>query len=142
MQSLERIARALGSSQVELMAGAADQELPEGLSSRVSVVLAHEGVQGPFGGGRARILAHGDVPFIPMDFSGENADFGEFYTHDEGEFLHVVSGTVEVDLADEGIHTLEPGDSLHCTGGTLHRWRSADGRAYRMFIVKERRVGG
>ncbi|ARJ05818.1 hypothetical protein B5808_11725 [Cnuibacter physcomitrellae] len=141
MPSLERIARALGSSQVELMAGSTDQELPSGQPGRASVVLAHEGVQGPFGGGQARILVRGDAPFIPMDFAGQNAEFGEFYTHDEAEFLHVVSGTVVVDLADEGIHTLEPGDSLHYAGGTLHRWRSFDGKAYRMFIVKERRAG-
>lgn len=140
MPSLERIARALGSSQVELMAGPADQELPSGVPGRSSVVRSHEGVQGPFGGGQARILVRGDAPFIPMDFTGDDAEFGEFYTHDEDEFLHVVSGTVVVDLADEGMHTLEPGDSLHYAGGTLHRWRSSDGKAYRMFIVKERRV--
>ena len=140
MPSLERIARALGSSQVELMAGASDQELPVGGSSRVSVVLAHEGVQGPFGAGSARILAHGDVSFVPMVFDGENRVFGDFHMHDEAEFLHVVSGTALVDLGDEGIHTLEPGDSLHYAGGTLHRWRSADGGPYRMILVKERRT--
>lgn len=140
MPSLERIARALGSSQVELMAGAAEQELPSGPPARSSVVREHEGVQGPFGGGQARILVRADTPFVPMEFRGDNLEFGEFYTHDEDEFLHVVSGTVAVDLADEGIHTLEPGDSLHYVGGALHRWRSADGKGYRMFIVKERRA--
>lgn len=141
MVSLERIARALGSSQIELIAAATDDLVPGAGTARVSIVQRHEGPQGPFGGGAARILVHGDVPFIPMEFHGSNRVPGEFYTHEEDEFLHVVAGTVRVDLADEGVYTLETGDSIHYAGGTLHRWCSADGAEYRLFIVKERRAG-
>ncbi|MDO9397493.1 MAG: helix-turn-helix domain-containing protein [Herbiconiux sp.] len=139
MVSLERIARALGSSQIELIAAATDDLLPAAGAERVSVVRRHEGPQGPFGGGEARILVHGGAPFVPMEFRGSNRVLGEFYTHDEDEFLHVVQGTVLVDLGDEGTVELEAGDSIHYAGGTLHRWCSAGAGEYRLFIVKQRR---
>lgn len=141
MVSLERIARALGSSQIELIAAATDDLVPSAESSRVSLVRSIEGPQGPFGGGEARILVRGDVPFVPMEFRGSNVSPGEFYTHEEDEFLHVVSGRVLVDLADEGSFELEPGDSIHYAGGTLHRWCSLAEGDYHLFIVKERRAG-
>jgi mannose-6-phosphate isomerase-like protein (cupin superfamily)/DNA-binding XRE family transcriptional regulator len=141
MVSLERIARALGSSQIELIAAATDDLVPGLNDARVSVVRAVEGPQGPFGGGEARILVHGDVGFVPMEFRGSNRTLGEFYRHDEDEFLHVVSGSALVDLADDGRHELGPGDSIHYTGGTLHRWCSLGEGEYHMFIVKERRAG-
>lgn len=141
MVSLERIARALGSSQIELIAAATDDLVPGGATQRVSLVRSMEGPQGPFGGGEARILVHGDVPFVPMEFRGSNVSVGEFYTHEEDEFLHVVSGRVLVDLAEEGSFELGPGDSIHYAGGTLHRWCSAVAGEYHLFIVKERRAG-
>jgi len=141
MVSLERIARALGSSQIELIAAATDDLVPSGTGDRVSLVRRREGPQGPFGGGEARILVHGDVTFIPMEFRGSNRTPGDFYRHDEDEFLHVVDGSVLVDLADEGSYALEPGDSIHYAGGTLHRWHTPGGGEYHLFIVKERRAG-
>jgi transcriptional regulator with XRE-family HTH domain len=141
MVSLERIARALGSSQIELIAAATDELLPGEGAARVSMVRRMDGPQGPFGGGEARILVHGAVTFIPMEFRGTNHALGEFYRHDEDEFLHVVSGSVLVDLADEGSFELEPGDSIHYAGGTLHRWCSRSEGEYHLFIVKERRAG-
>ena len=140
MVSLERIARALGSSQIELIAAATDDLVPGAGASRVSMVRRMEGPQGPFGGGEARILVHGEGSFIPMEFRGSNRSLGDFYRHDEDEFLHVVRGSVLVDLAEEGTFELEPGDSIHYAGGTLHRWCSAGEGEYQMFIVKERRA--
>jgi quercetin dioxygenase-like cupin family protein len=75
-----------------------------------------------------------------MEFRGSNHELGEFYHHAEAEFLHVVSGTVLVDLGDDGEFELVPGDSLHYAGGTLHRWCSLGEGEYRLFVVKERRV--
>ncbi|WP_382304750.1 helix-turn-helix domain-containing protein [Herbiconiux sp. UC225_62] len=140
MLSLERIARALGSSQIELIAAATDDLLPGDGASRVALVRKAEGPQGPFGGGSARILVHGEGSFIPMEFRGSNHELGEFYRHAEAEFLHVVSGTVLVDLGDDGEFELAPGDSIHYAGGTLHRWCSLGQDEYRLFIVKERRA--
>ena len=150
MVSLERIARALGSSQVELLAGTldgppgavgapgatdatdADHEGPPPV-----VVRSNESPWGPFGDGRARLLVTGDRRLSPLEFVGANAAFGDFFVHAEDEFLSVLGGSLVVDLGADDVHQLGSGDSLYCEGGTPHRWRSASSAPYRLFLVKE-----
>ncbi|GHF05050.1 helix-turn-helix domain-containing protein [Pseudolysinimonas yzui] len=133
--SLEKIARALGSSQLELLSGADDDA--EGSDAPVGLVRADEGSRGHYAEGEGRMLVHGDQRrFHPMALAGENREFGDAFSHAEDEFLHVVEGTIEVDLGDRGRFTLGPGDSLYYVGGTPHRWRSLDA-GYRLFVVKE-----
>lgn len=136
MTSLEKIARALGSSQLELIAGAADlsrQIAP----TAATVVRVDEGDRGPYSRGEARLLVHGVRAFHPMTFEASNLDPGELHIHDEDEFLHVSVGPCTVDLGPEGIHELETGDSIYYVGGTPHRWFSRTGSGYRLFIVKQ-----
>jgi transcriptional regulator with XRE-family HTH domain len=135
MASLAQIARALGTSQLELLAGA-DPE-PAARPS-AEVVRAGDGPAGPYGLGRARFLVTGSRPFQPMELEGDNTDPGEYYLHDEDEFLHVVAGAVCVDLGDHGVVVLSAGDSLYLTGGVPHRWSAAPPGRYRLFVVKER----
>lgn len=136
MASLENIARALGSSQLELLAGAAD--LGRQLSTTTpTLVRAAEGDRGPYGQGEARLLVQGDRAFHPMTFDGANASPGEYHAHDEDEFLHVLEGSCTVDLGDNGLYELAVGDSLYYVGGTPHRWFARDGSAYRLFLVKQ-----
>ena len=136
--SLGRIAHALGSSQVELLAGGAlassapDQPVP-----RVGIVRGRDGSEGGFGAGQGRILVRGDVSFLPVDVRGERADFGDFFQHDEDEFLYVIDGSVKLDLGDDGLFTLETADSAYYKGGTQHRMCSANGEPYRVMIVKQ-----
>ena len=131
--SLERIARALGSSQVELLT--ADDTACD--DPAVAVVRADEGSRGGFAEGEGRVLLPGsNRPFRPIEFIGENTQWGDAYVHAEDEFVHVVDGCVEIEL-DGAVHTLGPRDSAYSMGGTPHRWRSADGRAFRLLIVKE-----
>ena len=137
MVSLEKIAKALGSSQVELLL-AADDQIEVAASDGSSVVRAAEGTRGHYGGGEARILAHGSRRFTPMQFSGDNSEAGDYFTHAEDEFVHVVAGALEVDLGPGGITVLREGDSLYYVGGTPHRWRSAEPGGYRLFVVKEK----
>lgn len=133
--SLEKIARALGSSQLELLSGAGDDA--NGSDTPVGLVRADEGSRGHYAEGEGRMLVHGDQRrFHPMALAGENREFGDAFSHAEDEFLHVVEGTIEVDLGDRGRFTLGPGDSLYYVGGTPHRWRSLDA-GYRLFVVKE-----
>ena len=136
--SLEKIARALGSSQLELLGGdglgGGDAVEPQ---PPVSVVRRTEGAVGPYGEGEARMLVTGARRFHPMEMVGRNPDFGDHLQHDEDEFVHVVAGRVEVDLGDSGVHRLEEGDSLYYAGGTPHRWRALDRQGYRLFVVKE-----
>lgn len=135
MGSLERIAHALGSSQLELLAGT---PLPEPGRRGPRVVPADAGKRGRYGNGEGRILADGDVRFTPMAFDGANTDPGDLQRHAEDEFITVISGRVLVDLDEEECRLLAPGDSIYYPGGTPHRWSSADGRPYRLFVVKDR----
>lgn len=127
--SLERIARALGSSQLELLAGGDDPS---------TLVRAAEGARGHYGEGEARMLVQGTRSFHPMEFRGTNAEAGDFFVHDEDEFIHVVAGSVEVDLGEQGVAVLAEGDSLYYVGGTPHRWRALEPGGYRLFVVKEK----
>lgn len=130
LASLQRVAQALGTSQLELMLG------PSAASGPVEVVDRGGGVQGPFGGGEARLLAHLDDRFHPMEFTGSDIRPGDFYLHAEAEFLYVLSGAVLVDLGEHGTHRLEVGDSVHYSGGVPHRWYSAGPDPFRLLLVK------
>ncbi len=135
--SLGRIARALGSSQLELLA-AVDDDIDQVDQSPTVLVRADEGTQGPYGEGHARLLVHGRRRFHPMEFTATNQEAGDFYVHDEDEFIHVIDGTVVVELPGDGESVLRPGDSLYYVGGTPHRWRAIDAAGYRLFVVKEK----
>lgn len=134
MGSLERIARALGTSQVELLA--VDAPRPGG-GPALSVVRAAGGASGPYSEGRARMLAEHPAAFHPMEFTADNTEFGDAFSHPEDEWLYVLEGVVEVDFGAEGLRVMSKGDAAYYAGPTLHRWRSADGGAYRLLIVKE-----
>jgi len=135
--SMQKIAIALGSSQVELMEAAADGD-DDPVQPNTVLVRANEGTRGAYGQGQARLLVHGKRPFHPMEFTANNLDSGEYYVHDEDEFVHVIRGTVLVDLEGQGISRLTEGDSLFYVGGTPHRWGAVDADGYRLFVVKEK----
>jgi transcriptional regulator with XRE-family HTH domain len=136
ISSLEKIARALGSSQVELLAGA--EPASDAPAAPVAVVRADEGTRGHYAEGEARMLVQGAARrFHPMEVTGANTAHGDAFLHAEDEFLHVVDGRIEIDLGVEGRHELGPGDSIYYAGGTPHRWRAVDGGAYRLLVVKE-----
>jgi quercetin dioxygenase-like cupin family protein len=137
MVSLEKIARALNSSQLELIAAAEDGGADETQPPTV-LVRANEGTRGHYGDGEARLLVHGTRRFHPMEFTATNADPGDYFVHDEDEFIHVVAGSMEVDLGEHGVSVLREGDSLYYVGGTPHRWRALEPEGYRLFIVKEK----
>lgn len=134
--SLERIVRALGTSQLELLAGA-EEDAGEPLDQPpVSVVRHGDGTQGQYGEGDARMLSHGHRSFHPMEVSGANLDWGDRFSHAEDEFLYVLAGPIELDLGPHGVHRLEPGDAVHYDGGVPHRWRALGDGGYRLLVVK------
>ncbi len=135
--SLEKIARALGSSQIELLAAADDEATPELQEARVVLVRSDEGSRGRYSEAEARMLVHGRRAFHPMEITGSNREFGDTFEHQEDEFLYVLRGRVVVDLGEEGIHELRSGDAMYFAGGTVHRWRAPDGNGYRLLVVKE-----
>jgi transcriptional regulator with XRE-family HTH domain len=137
MSSLDRIAHALDSSQIELMLAAEVRGPSSAEKGNVHVVRADEGMRGPTRQGEARTLARGNQGVMTLEWQDSSADPGRFYVHDEDEFLFIISGSVLVDLDDRGCELLHAGDSIHYPGGTRHRWSSPDGSVYRAIVVKE-----
>ncbi len=102
MSSLHRIAQALGTSQPALMS----QTLDPG-DTRVGLVPAGEGIPVQNPGGSARSLVSGTRALYPILFEGALQEFGPAYAHDGDELIHVLSGTIEVEIVGEGLHTVE-----------------------------------
>ncbi|RKR76009.1 helix-turn-helix domain-containing protein [Frondihabitans australicus] len=141
MVSLERIAKSLGSTQVELLAAiddAREGSSPDASQPAVVFVGHDDGSRGAYGNDGARMLVHGSRKFLPFELRGDAREAGDYMTHAEDEFMHVVEGTVMVDLEGSEPRTLVAGDSLYYSGGTPHRWSAVDEAGYRLFIVKER----
>jgi len=135
--SLERIARALGTSQLELLAGAEEEAAASLDQPPVSVIRRGEGTQGAYGEGDARMLVHGHRRFHPMEITGANREWGASFSHAEDEFLQVLGGSIELDLGPQGLFVLEVGDAVYCDGGVPHRWRARDDAGYRLLVVKD-----
>lgn len=144
MASLERIARALGTSQVELLS-VDEPRRPRGsardIADPISVVRAGSGTVGPYSEGTARMLVEGARAFHPMEYRGDNVEFRDSFTHAEEEWMYVLAGRVEVDLGDRSPLYFGPGDAVYLTGGVAHRLRSSDGGEFRVLIVKEHPAG-
>lgn len=132
MASLERLAAALGTSSVELLAGESDRR--ERVESHV--LPAGEGVVGPYGLGTARLLGPEMLSFVPMEVRGAHVEPGRTHRHAEDEFLTVIEGVVLLDLGGDA-HELRPGDSATIAARTPHRWWSPDGGCFRLLVVKE-----
>ncbi|WP_159766391.1 helix-turn-helix domain-containing protein [Streptomyces sp. HM190] len=112
--SLERIADALGTTAVELLA-AADP------ACSVDVVRAEDDCLAP-PVSRARSLVRGHHQLHAMEFTGDH-DEGREVQHRNDELMYVVEGAVEVE-AEGRAHRLGRGDTLYMSGGVRHRWRA------------------
>lgn len=127
MASLHRIARALETATPVLMSSAggvsnvvAHAEID---TDQISLVRASEGSMVSQSDGQAKALVAGPRGMYPMEFVTRLADFEEYYEHPQPEFIYVISGSIEVDLDEGGMHVLEPADTLYFAGGVRHRWR-------------------
>lgn len=138
LSSLRRIAVALGTSPIELVAAAEDTA--EDTAHPPAVELRRAGERAPraagFAEGSARMLAHSDRPFHPLEYRSDNGTPGDYYEHAEDEFLYVIAGPVTVDL-DGAVDTLNAGDAVYYAGRVRHRWWSEAGE-YRLVVVKQR----
>ena len=134
LSSLRRIAVALQTSPIELIA-AADTPDP----GTVCVEVHRRGEQPldeSFAAGAARMLASGARPLHPLEMEGANTDGGECFVHREDEFLYVVTGDLLLELYVQETR-LAAGDSAYYAGGVSHRWWSASGEPYRLVVVKQ-----
>lgn len=139
MTSLHRIARALGTTQPAIMAAA-----EAGEPGVVSLVRSGGGVPVDNPGGTARTLVAGSRALYPMLFVGAPDEWGDWYTHAGEEFIHVIAGSILVELDGEAdLHELVAGDTLYYPGGIAHRWRGVRGygaETARLLFVQESRV--
>lgn len=136
LSSLRRIASALETSPIELIA-----EADAATSGHPAVEVHRQGdpdvsVPEGFAAGAARMLAHGARPLHPMEVTGGATEPGEVFAHAEDEFVYVVQGTIHVEIDGER-STLAAGDSAYYAGGVRHRWWSADDGDYRLVVVKQ-----
>jgi transcriptional regulator with XRE-family HTH domain len=131
--SLRRIAFALETSPIELIASADDD------ATAADVEVHHRGegaLAAEFAAGSARMLVAGARPFHPMHLEPDSPEPGEYFVHREDEFVYVLDGCVRADIAGE-VRDLRAGDSAYYRGGVAHRWWSADGSPMRMLVVKQ-----
>jgi transcriptional regulator with XRE-family HTH domain len=128
MTTLERIARALDTTQVSLMLAATPAEVrtsPAPVPEGAHLVRADEGATLPQEGdtaGYARLLVRGNAAFYPQEQVLNRREYAEYFEHEQDEWVYVAQGEIEVDL-DGSLVELRKGDSLYYAGGIPHRWR-------------------
>ncbi|MFF3494240.1 helix-turn-helix domain-containing protein [Streptomyces sp. NPDC002795] len=111
MNSLQRIADALDTTAVELLA-AAEPPRP------VDVVRAAEK---PAMADGARPLVRGEQRLHALEFTGDH-DWDRVFRHAGDEIMYVADGSIEAEV-DDTHYVLERGDTLYCAAGLPHRWR-------------------
>jgi quercetin dioxygenase-like cupin family protein len=140
-RSLEKVADALRTTAVELLAAAdpacsVDVVRGEGFGGEGAPVAGAQGggqaagvaveeAAAPAGGGtRTRTLVRGHHQMHATEFSGEY-DAGREFQHRNDELMYVADGAVEVE-AEGRAYRLGRGDTLYLTGGVRHRWRATE----------------
>lgn len=122
MRSLQRVADALETTAVQLLAAAGDP------AHAVDVVRADaDPGLGPGAGGPGtgvRPLVRGQRALHALEFTGEQQADREFLHHTD-ELMYVADGSAEVE-ASGTVHRLGRGDTLYLAAGVRHRWRATD----------------
>jgi DNA-binding transcriptional MerR regulator/quercetin dioxygenase-like cupin family protein len=74
-------------------------------------------------GVRMELLAWGNTVMEPHLFRiSPGAGSGEAYAHDGEEFLHILTGQLEITLDEAETHQLRGGDSFYFESHVRHRW--------------------
>jgi len=120
MQSLQRIATALGTT-IALLTASAQSSRSD---SPISIVRADDPLVSTHEMGYTRPLVRGARSLNPLEFHVTSDRYEDrYWRHAVAEFIHILSGSLVVDLADEGTHVLKTGDSLYVPEQLDHRWR-------------------
>ncbi|MFE0137728.1 helix-turn-helix domain-containing protein [Streptomyces sp. NPDC059037] len=117
MGSLQRIADALDTTAVQLLA-AAQAPRPVDVVRGDSVAVSEgEGAREA----RMRPLVRGHQRLHALEFTGDHG-WGREFRHRNDEVLYVADGSAEVEAAGS-VYRLERGDTLYCAAELPHRWR-------------------
>ena len=137
MQSLYRIASALGTTPQALFAAPA-------VAGEATVARAHDPTVTEIatdGESLRRLLLPGDAPFHVVEMVGLAMEFREPWQHHGLEALYVLAGPVEVDV-DGAVTTLATGDFLSYPAHLPHRYRSRLGPHARVLLMESQEGAG
>ncbi|WP_371530082.1 XRE family transcriptional regulator [Streptomyces sp. NBC_01283] len=116
MGSLQRIADALDTTAVQLLASADPPRPVDVVRGDSASVREGDGREA-----RMRPLVRGHQRLHALEFTGDH-DWGREYRHRNDEILYVADGSAEVE-ADGSVYRLARGDTLYCAAELPHRWR-------------------
>ncbi|MFF4186282.1 helix-turn-helix domain-containing protein [Streptomyces sp. NPDC001691] len=133
MRSLQRLADALGTTAVALLAAA------DATDRVVDVVRAGDDA-GLSSGAGVRPLVRGHHQMHALEFTGPRDSDREFL-HPNDELMYVADGTAEVE-ADGHTYHLDQGDTLYLAGGVRHRWRATAPGTRVLVVAVSDHVGG
>jgi transcriptional regulator with XRE-family HTH domain len=126
IESLERIAQALGTTPQSLFAAPAGHDAP------LAVVRSNDLQGGP---STYRPLVAGDAPFHVVEFTRLPFEFVEAFVHEGFEAAYVIGGRVEIDV-DGTLSQLGPGDSASYDARLPHRHRSLGRKPARLLLIE------
>lgn len=118
--SLRLLAEAYGVTMRELFGADLEQSSPIVRSEERPVMQWENGV-------RFEEMASGEKVMDPSYIRVPPGAGSEgFYSHNGEEFVFVISGVLYVELKDQGIFRVGPGDTLYFSSTTQHRWWAGD----------------
>lgn len=137
MESLYRIATALGTTPQALFAGDADAGTVVARAADPGVAV----VATP-GESLRRLLLPGGAPFHVVELVGLATEFRESWAHPGFEAIYVLAGPVEVEV-DGQLTALATGDLMSYPADLPHRYRSKLGEQARALLIEtELRAAG
>ena len=114
--SLRLLAEAYGVNMREVFGADLDQSSPLVRGEERPVMQWDNGV-------RFEEMASGEKTMDPSYIKVPPGAGSEgFYSHNGEEFIYVISGTLFVELKEQGSFTVAPGDTLYFPSTTPHRW--------------------
>ena len=118
--SLRLLAEAYGVTMRELFGADLEQSVPLVRGSERPAMQWDNGV-------RFEEMASGEKIMDPSYIRVPPGAGSEgFYSHNGEEFVYVISGVLFVELKDQGIFEVAPGDTLYFSSTTQHRWWAGD----------------
>ncbi|KJF20201.1 HTH-type transcriptional regulator PuuR [Rhodococcus sp. AD45] len=129
VMNLHRLAQSLGTTAHALLA--------QGERTPSSLVRAHEGRKFELAHDSSiRFCSTGSHTMEPNEITaGPHSEAGEHTEHAGEEFIHVLEGTVDVEVGLDERHRLNVGDTLLYAATIPHRWFNRTDRIARFLIV-------